>query len=284
MSEESPLFRQFARMSPWNGINVSHNRVGAIEMNGSLSSEICVTLMKTPLCVEYRRDNGRWVAADSPTDSIVITPCGWHSTVRWLEHEQESFNVVIDLDWLSGNPQGAGVRLSSFNVPDRLVAGIRDRLLGDMIRELYRDNQCGASTGLAYGETLAVSILCRLSVIDCGIEKSFSKSGRNKMSLDKALDYIDENLNSELTIGGIIKSVNFDGSIGSFIRQFQNLTGQTPHSYILDKRLSVALDLIVAGKMNLTSIALEVGFSSLSHFSVAFHKRYGVPPSRRALR
>ncbi|WP_429401737.1 helix-turn-helix transcriptional regulator [Paraburkholderia sp. MM5482-R1] len=99
------------------------------------------------------------------------------------------------------------------------------------------------------------------------------------MSLDRALDYVESNLGSPLTIGEIVRCVGFEGSVSSFVRQFENLSGRTPHRYILDRRLSVGKSLINANNASLTDIALSLGFSSLSHFSSAFRRRFGVPPS-----
>ncbi|VWB87202.1 helix-turn-helix domain-containing protein [Burkholderia lata] len=282
LNEETSL-QLFSRESKWDGIQVTHQRVSAIEMNGNLRSQICLTLMLTPLYIEYRHDGGRWRTADSSSRTIVVTPSGWEATVRWLGSEQESLNVLIDLDWFSGNRCGSDIDFSPPIESDRLMVGLRDQIFNSMIQELYRDNQSEASTGLSYGECLAASMLYRLSILNSKRTRDFSKSGRNRMSVERALDYIEGNLDSPLTIGEIVQNTGFEGGVGSFARQFENLTGQTPHRYILDKRLNAAKALIGENRDNLTDIALKVGFSSLSHFSTAFRKKYGVVPSSKAL-
>ena len=57
------------------------------------------------------------------------------------------------------------------------------------------------------------------------------------------------------------------------------LTGQSISEYIRSIRLERAYSLIKEGKLNLTEIAYETGFSSLSHFSRTFKKAYQKSPS-----
>lgn len=61
-------------------------------------------------------------------------------------------------------------------------------------------------------------------------------------------------------------------------RQFSRETGTTISRYLRDLRLDRAADLLRGGGMNVTAAALEVGYSSLSHFSKAFADRFGVCP------
>lgn len=62
-------------------------------------------------------------------------------------------------------------------------------------------------------------------------------------------------------------------------RLFRKLTGTTVHAHLTALRLRAALDRLDQGHQNLTTIACDVGFSSPSHFSAAFHSAFGVTPS-----
>ena len=54
-------------------------------------------------------------------------------------------------------------------------------------------------------------------------------------------------------------------------RTFSTATGMTIPQYIRQLRLERAAELLKSGKFNVTEAAFEVGYSSLSHFSQAFH-------------
>jgi AraC-like DNA-binding protein len=61
-------------------------------------------------------------------------------------------------------------------------------------------------------------------------------------------------------------------------RTFSSATGMTIPQYIRQLRMERAAELLRSGKFNVTEAALEVGYSSLSHFSQAFHETFGCCP------
>jgi len=61
-------------------------------------------------------------------------------------------------------------------------------------------------------------------------------------------------------------------------RIFSAQTGQTITQYLRQLRLEKAAELLKSGEYNVTEAALEVGYSSLSHFSTAFHEMFGCCP------
>lgn len=61
-------------------------------------------------------------------------------------------------------------------------------------------------------------------------------------------------------------------------RIFSSQTGQTITQYLRQLRMERAADLLRAGEHNVTEVALEVGYNSLSHFSAAFHEAFGCCP------
>jgi AraC family transcriptional regulator len=74
-------------------------------------------------------------------------------------------------------------------------------------------------------------------------------------------------------------------------RLFRERTGIPLHRYLVMLRLRTALDRIADGERDLSSLAMELGFASHSHFTVVFHEHFGQTPShlrrtdpRRALR
>jgi AraC family transcriptional regulator len=62
-------------------------------------------------------------------------------------------------------------------------------------------------------------------------------------------------------------------------RLFKEETGMPIHRYLNRLRLREALERIAAGETGLTDLALSVGFSCHSHFTRAFSREFGMPPS-----
>lgn len=59
---------------------------------------------------------------------------------------------------------------------------------------------------------------------------------------------------------------------------FKDVYGMTAFAYLRQERLNSARKLLEKGDKNVTEIAFEVGYNSLSHFSAAFKKEFGVLP------
>ncbi len=63
-----------------------------------------------------------------------------------------------------------------------------------------------------------------------------------------------------------------------FLRVFRNLTGTTPHQYLIGARLRRAARLLLDTKRPITDIAYDVGFEDLSNFVRTFHRVIGCSP------
>lgn len=63
-----------------------------------------------------------------------------------------------------------------------------------------------------------------------------------------------------------------------FLRLFQQLTGLTPHRYILRARLRRAAERLLLEPTKVVEIALDCGFGDISNFNHAFNAEFGVNP------
>ena len=63
-------------------------------------------------------------------------------------------------------------------------------------------------------------------------------------------------------------------------RAFRRSTGQTITSYRHALRLQVALERLREAPVDLTDLALELGYSSHSHFTCIFRRHLGITPSQ----
>ena len=73
-------------------------------------------------------------------------------------------------------------------------------------------------------------------------------------------------------------------SVFHLCRVFRRQTGLTLHEYRTELRLRHALERLPKPGADLTQIALELGFSSHSHFTAAFRRTFGLTPSAFARR
>ena len=65
------------------------------------------------------------------------------------------------------------------------------------------------------------------------------------------------------------------------LRGFTQMTGMTPHSYVIQRRIELARRRVRSGA-TLADAAVEAGFADQSHFHRAFMARYGLTPGTYA--
>ena len=66
----------------------------------------------------------------------------------------------------------------------------------------------------------------------------------------------------------------------TFYRRIQSATGQKPTEFMRTIRLRRAAELLREGRLTITEITYDTGFSSVSYFSRCFRAMYGVPPTQ----
>ena len=100
----------------------------------------------------------------------------------------------------------------------------------------------------------------------------------NIARLNTAITFIESNLSEKISLEIIAEKAHF--SPFHFHRLFKIVVGETVHNFINRKRIEKsAAYLLYQKEINSTEIAERVGFSSLSAFSKAFKKFYGISPN-----
>lgn len=69
-------------------------------------------------------------------------------------------------------------------------------------------------------------------------------------------------------------------SPSTFRRAFKLKFGTTPRQWIIQKRMDKALDLLKNRTIDVSQVALEVGYENVSHFISAFKKTHGYTPGQ----
>ena len=68
-------------------------------------------------------------------------------------------------------------------------------------------------------------------------------------------------------------------SVYSLCHRFKRIHGESIYRYRQNLRLRLSLERLRDGERNLTALALDLGFSSHSHFTAAFRRQFGITPS-----
>jgi AraC-like DNA-binding protein len=90
-------------------------------------------------------------------------------------------------------------------------------------------------------------------------------------------DLIDRAYPEQLDVAALARSASV--SQAYFSRSFRSAFGETPHQYLMSRRMERAMTLLRAGDLSVTEVCFAVGFSSLGSFSTQFRRFVGDSPS-----
>jgi AraC family transcriptional regulator len=89
--------------------------------------------------------------------------------------------------------------------------------------------------------------------------------------------HVEENLDRALPVGELSRMAGLSTSY--FSRAFKGTFGQTPHAFILGRRVERARQELLAGREPLCQIALSCGFADQAHLARTFRRQTGLAPS-----
>ncbi|WP_316396269.1 AraC family transcriptional regulator [Bradyrhizobium sp. 33ap4] len=126
---------------------------------------------------------------------------------------------------------------------------------------------------------LATRLLQPGTMEPAGHSNGLSAKGRlDRRRLFRVLDYIDGHLECDLTLDEMASVACL--SRFHFARAFKQAVGQSPHRYVIARRLERAEVLLTEGETALVEIALSLRFSSQANFSRAFRQSTGMAPGQ----
>src|SRR6267378_4239555 len=145
-----------------------------------------------------------------------------------------------------------------------LRAGIQS---GDALDRMY---------GEALSTALAVHLLREYGAPVLGPKRQYG--GLSRAKLMRAVEYIQDQLDTDLTVSGIAQAVGL--SPYHFTRLFKESTAQSPYQYVVEARVRKAKELLTTGEFTISEAAHQVGFVDQSHLTRHFKRVFGLPPKR----
>lgn len=109
------------------------------------------------------------------------------------------------------------------------------------------------------------------------------KTKANSVSITSAVDYVQQNLATKISVENVAKRCGMSKS--HFSRTFKKEHGITFQDFLIQQRMNKAVKMLKNSDLHVTQIALAVGYSELSNFTSSFQRTIGIRPSsfRKAL-
>jgi len=140
--------------------------------------------------------------------------------------------------------------------------------------------QTGDALNRMYGESLSTALAVHL-LREYGAVVPVPKTqygGLPREKLVRAVEYIQAQLDADLTVSGIAQAVGM--SRNHFTKLFKESTGQSPYQYVVEARVRKAKELLTTGKFTISEVAHHVGFADQSHLTRHFKRVFGLPPQQ----
>jgi AraC family transcriptional regulator len=131
-------------------------------------------------------------------------------------------------------------------------------------------------------EAAKASLIAASHILHTEIERCSGTSGAVRGGLAawqilRVRAYIDNNLQRTIHIRDL--SAVARRSPSHFSRKFKLAVGESPHAYVVRRRLEKACHLMITGTDSLSEIALAVGFSDQAHLCRLFRQTFGRSPA-----
>jgi AraC-like DNA-binding protein len=93
----------------------------------------------------------------------------------------------------------------------------------------------------------------------------------------RAKDLVDARYFEELTVDDLARAAGL--SRAHFSREFRGAFGESPHAYLLTRRLERAAALLRTTDRSVADVCFSVGLKSVGSFTTSFSRTFGVSPT-----
>jgi AraC family transcriptional regulator len=267
----------------WSGLAAelrSHGDGVIAWTNARPDTEICVDLHGSRSVITRRR-GGLFDQTVAERGTIWLSPPGLREDVIDISAPVPAI-LHLFLPSSQFSPDSLGVDLErSVLASLRYEGGFRDPLLAGIADAIAAELRSETSAGRLLAETLASTLAARLvqnhvSPSPARTSPRRAPDGLDRRRLSRVLDYIEANLEGDLTIDRLAAVACL--SRFHFARSFKAAVGRSPHRYVSAKRLERAKALLIRDDRSLVDIALTLKFSCQANFTRAFRQVTGQTP------
>ena len=260
----------------WTGITVEDHALGPclLSRHEHIDDFLLVVTAGSARCEVLTA--GRTLEFDANPGTVFVLPRGTVDEIRWKGSAQR-LTAAIGRNLLVNAMDETGAErdvelTENWNLTDPNITAV----LAAMTTDLHAGSPAGKVYGKSLANSLAVYLLNRY-----GVRRPAPlgyRSGLPACRLNRVLDYIGDNLASELSLCDLASIAGM--SSHHFIEMFRRSTGQAPYRYILLQRIERAKENLRDPKASVFEAGMNAGFQNASHFARVFRRFVGTTPSQ----
>ncbi|MER9316276.1 AraC family transcriptional regulator [Mesorhizobium sp. M0659] len=206
--------------------------------------------------------------------SVIHIPAGSDWT-GWDEGDPTAAYLLVSIEKAFAEEAFGGVmRHRSGDLAAAI--GFRDTTVEMALRRIGIELEQPDPISVTMVESQAMQMLAQMIRLSDS-QNEPAKGGLSSFDLKRVVAMIESSPDEMPTLTDLAKEVGV--SRFHFGRAFKQSTGMTPYAFIARRRLERSAEMLRSTKRSATEIALECGFGSSSHFTIAFKRAFGVSPT-----
>lgn len=216
-------------------------------------------------------------------DLIVLNSNDFHRVQNGL-NTAKYYCIIIDTSLLQGSPTDACEVKYIDPITKNLIMFknkiCNDSEVIDCVEKIINENEnryIGFELSIKSYIYKLLVVLLRKYIDKILTPKEYDIKVRNLGKLNCVLRYIEDNYTEKITIEQLADMICVSNYY--FCHLFKQVTGKTLSEYINGVRVNAAEVLLKTSDMNITEVALAVGFNDINYFSRVFKKYKKYPPS-----
>lgn len=151
-----------------------------------------------------------------------------------------------------------------------------DPLVEVMMNHLWENSLSGQPAHGLLGDGLLISILSQMLIKAGTSLEANSPVVLPQWRLKRVEQFVVSNLGAEISLDDLANAAGL--SRRHFARSFHQEVGETPHRWLMQRRLEKAKELLKFSNSSLCEISESCGFASQSHFTSALKQATGMTP------
>lgn len=226
----------------------------------------------------HLRLDGTLCDAPSRPGDVAFLPRGADLRTAWTNHAPLQRFITAELtDDLLATWAPDVARPGTAQGHLRPDAFARRPLIASLLDTLARETDPAQRRGQLFADS-AIRLLAMELLADAWTVPvtRFDPVPADDLRVRRAIDFVAAHLAEDIGIAEIAAAAALSASALSVV--FRKSTGQSPYSWLIDRRLDRATDLLTRSRLSLAEVAVTAGFFDQAHMTRSFRARRGTTP------
>ena len=156
---------------------------------------------------------------------------------------------------------------------------LADARLGALVAAVNAERVAGFPSGRLFLDSIELALAVAL-VNDYAVRRTsprIYRGGLTPARLRKVVELVHAKMDGDLSLEELADAAGL--SITHFSQMFRQSTGQSPHQFVLQRRIERAKEMLRAAENRVLDVAVACGFKSQEHFARVFRSVCGASPT-----